>query len=80
MYPNDIGKRLKKLLKIKNIKRKDLAKMLGISYNTLTNKLNGKSEFSGIEISQIKHILNLDIELSYNIVFNQNYILKNRND
>ena len=66
---------------MKDIKKSNLAKRIGISYNTLTNKLNGKGEFSAIEISKIKDILNLDVKLSSNIFFNPNYTTKrNRND
>lgn len=76
MYSEDIGKRLKSLLQKKDIKRSYLAKKIGVSYNTLTNKLNGKGEFSAIEISKIKDILNLDLKLSSNIFFNPDYKAK----
>ena len=42
MDPKLIGNRLKILLKKKEIKRSYLAKKIGISYNTLTKKLNVK--------------------------------------
>ena len=89
MYTKNVGERLKKLiahlsresLQIRNIKRSYLAKKVGISYNSLTNKLNGKSEFSAIEVSKIKETLNLDVKLSYDIFFNPNYEDKKiRND
>lgn len=73
MFPEDIGNRLKCLLLMKNIKRSYLAKKIGVSYNTLTNKLNGKCEFSAIEISKIKNVLNIDVKLSSNIFFNPDY-------
>lgn len=73
MYSKSVGERLRKLLQIKNIKRSYLAKKVGISYNSLTNKLNGKSEFSASEVSRIKDILNLDVKLSYDIFFKPNY-------
>ena len=76
MYLENIGERLKILLLTKDIKRSYLAKKMGISYNTLTDKLNGKQEFSGIEISKIKSILNLDTKLCTNIFFNPNYTIK----
>lgn len=57
----------------KQIKRSYLAKKIGISYNTLTKKLNGQKEFSAIEISKIKCFLELDDELSANIFFNPKF-------
>lgn len=68
-----IGKRLKILIAQKEIKRSYLAKKMGISYNTLTNKLNGRREFSAIEISKIKDLLELDDKLSANIFFNPDF-------
>lgn len=68
-----IGKRLKILIAQKEIKRSYLAKKMGISYNTLTNKLNGQREFSAIEISKIKELLDLDDKLSANIFFNPDF-------
>ena len=73
MNPEIIGKRIKTLMINKGIKRSYMAKMLKISYNTLTNKLNGKSEFSAIQMSMIKELLNLDEELSINVFFNPNF-------
>ena len=75
MDPKLIGNRLKKLMEKKQIKRSYLAKKMGISYNTLTRKLNGQREFSAIEISKIKSCLQLDDELSANIFFNPNFEL-----
>lgn len=68
-----IGNRLKILISQKEIKRSYLAKKMGISYNTLTNKLNGRREFSAIEISKIKELLELDERLSANIFFNPDF-------
>ena len=48
MDPKLIGKRLKMLMLEKQVKRSYLAKKMGISYNTLTKKLNGQKEFSAI--------------------------------
>lgn len=49
-----IGERIKIFMKIKKIKRTTLAKKLGISYNTMTKKLNGQREFTLDEILKIK--------------------------
>lgn len=73
MDPKLIGKRLKVLMEKKQIKRSYLAKKMGISYNTLTIKLNGQREFSAIEIAKIKGLLDLDDELSANIFFNPDF-------
>lgn len=73
MDPKLIGKRLKILMEKQQIKRSYLAKKMGISYNTLTKKLNGQKEFSALEISKIKCLLELDDELSANIFFNPDF-------
>ena len=80
MNPEIIGERVKVLMINKGIKRSYLAKKLKISYNTLTNKLNGKSEFSAYQISMIKELLNLSDELSINIFFNPKYEINKDND
>lgn len=74
MDPQIIGNRLKALTTMKNIKRKDFAEKLGISYNTLTKKLNGQREFNINEILMIKQILELDVDLCANIFFNSEFL------
>jgi len=76
MNPEVIGNRIKILMLNKGIKRNYLAKKLKISYNTLTNKLNGKSEFSAYQMSMIKDLLDLDDELSINVFFNPKFEIK----
>lgn len=73
MEPKIIGNRLKILMEKKQIKRTYLAKKIGISYNTLTKKLNGQREFSAIEINKLKNLLELDEKLSANIFFNPEF-------
>ena len=80
MDPKIIGQRLKTLMVKKQIKRSYLAKKIGISYNTLTKKLNGQREFSAIEIAKIKCFLELDDELSANIFFNPDFELPQEKD
>lgn len=70
-----IGKKIKALMTVRNIKRSDLAKELSISYNTLTKKLNGKREFSINEILKIKEVFNMDVELCANIFFNDDFLI-----
>ena len=80
MNPEIIGNRIKIIMNNKGIKRSYLAKKLKISYNTLTNKLNGKSEFSAIQMSMLKELLNLDNELSINVFFNPEFkIVEDKN-
>ncbi len=75
MNPQMIGNRLKALMTMRNIKRKDFAEQLGISYNTLTKKLNGQREFNINEILKIKEILSLDVDLCANIFFNPEFLV-----
>ena len=78
MDPKLIGNRLKILMEKKQVKRSFLAKKMGISYNTLTKKLNGQREFSAMDISKIKACLELDEKLSANIFFNPNFNLSEK--
>ena len=64
-----IGSRIKAILVVKNIKRSYLAERLGITYNTLTKKLNGQREFG------INEILELDVETCANLLFNEDYFI-----
>lgn len=73
MDPKIVGNRLKILMQENEIKRSYLAKKLGISYNTLTKKLNGQREFSAIEIAKLRYFLELDEKMSVNIFFNPDY-------
>lgn len=75
MNPQIIGNRIKALMAIRNIKRKDLAAQLDISYNTLTKKLNGQREFNINEMLKLKEILCLDVDLCANIFFNSEFLV-----
>ena len=68
-----IGDRIKKIIYIKDIKRIYVAMKLGMSYNTLTKKLQGKREFSYIEICKLKDILELSDELAIKVFFDPNF-------
>ena len=76
MNPEVIGNRIKILMLNKGLKRIYLARKLKISYNTLSKKLNGKSEFSAIQMTIIRDLLELDDELSVNVFFNPKYEVK----
>ncbi len=75
MNPQIIGNRLKALMTIRGIKRRNLAKELGISYNTLTKKLSGQREFTLDEVLKIKEILSLDVDLCANVFFNPDFLI-----
>lgn len=68
-----IGDRIKKIIYIQDIKRIYVAMKLGMSYNTLTKKLQGKREFSYIEICKLKDILELSDELAIKVFFDPNF-------
>lgn len=80
MSPEIIGKRLKALMSIRNIKRIDLAKELEISYNALTKKLNGQREFNINEMWKIKEVLELDNKLCIEVFFNENFLILSEED
>lgn len=71
-----IGKRIELIMKIRNIKRRVLANELGVSYNTLTKKINGKRQFNLDEIWKLKDILNIDNKLMIDILFNENFFVE----
>ena len=75
MNPQIIGNRLKALMTIRGIKRRNLAKELGISYNTLNKKLSGQREFTLDEVLKIKEILSLDVDLCANVFFNPDFLI-----
>ena len=68
-----IGERIRIILFTKNIKRSYVAMRLGISYNTLTKKIQGKREFSYIEVCKLKDILELSDELAIKVFFDPNF-------
>lgn len=74
-----IGNRIKGLLSIKDISREELSKKMGISYNTLTKKLNGKREFGTNDLIKMKKIFNLDAIDCGNIFFNPEFLIEKQN-
>ena len=73
MNQREVGNRLKEIIKVRGIKRKDLAYKLGMSNITLTRKLNAQAEFNIREVLMLKEILDLDEELCGNIFFRQDF-------
>lgn len=55
-------KALNDAIKVSGIKKEAIAKALGISPNSLTNKINGKVDFKSREIAIIKDLLHLTNE------------------
>lgn len=71
-----IGERIRIILFMKDIKRSYVAMKLGMSYNTLTKKIQGKREFSYIEICKLKDILELSDELAIRVFFDPKFDMK----
>ena len=61
---------LKKIIEDRGIKYQYLAKELGISRESLYNKVNGKTEFTAGEIRSIAKTLALDFLTIQTIFFN----------
>ncbi|MBR2588664.1 MAG: helix-turn-helix transcriptional regulator [Bacilli bacterium] len=74
-----LGNRIKGIMIMNSVKRKDLADKLGVTYNTITRKLKGEREFSYSELLQIKQILEIDDELYTSILFDSAFILEKNN-
>ena len=75
MSPEELGNRLKIIIKIIGIRRQDIAEKLGMSYIHLTRKLNGQKEFSIKEVLELQKILELDADVCGNIFFNPEYTI-----
>lgn len=54
--------KLKSYLALKGMVIKDLAEAIGMPISTLSNKINGKSEFTASEIAQIQTALDIPDE------------------
>ena len=75
MNPEEVGNRLKIIIKIIGIRRQDLAQKLGMSYSNLTRKLNGQTEFSIKEVLELQKVIGLDVDLCSDIFFNTQYTI-----
>ena len=49
-------------LALRGMTIKDLAERIGMSISTLSNKINGRNEFTASEIAQIQAVLNIPDE------------------
>lgn len=56
-----IGTIIKSILMEKGIKQNKLAEILGISCNSVSKKMNGKTEFKVKELMKIADFLNVDV-------------------
>lgn len=54
--------KLKSYLALRGMTIKDLAETIGMSISTLSNKINGRNEFTASEIAQIQTVLNIPDE------------------
>ena len=71
MEPEVIGKRVKELIKNKNISIEKLSQLMNVDKQQLENKLNGKEEFYLDEMHKLKEILNLTIEEVEDLFFKE---------
>ncbi len=71
MEPEIVGKRVKKLMKIKNITIQQVSKKMGIDINVLNKKLDGQEEFYLDEMKKIQQIFNLDTKTVDELFFKE---------
>ena len=71
MEPEIVGKRIKKLMEIKNITSQQLSKKMEIDINSLNKKLEGQEEFYLDEMKKIQQIFNLDIKTVDELFFKE---------
>ena len=73
MEPEIVGKRIKKLMEIKNITSQQLSKKMDIDINSLNKKLEGQEEFYLDEMKKIQQIFYLDIKTVYELFFKEEF-------
>ena len=66
-----VGKRIKKLMGIKNIKSQQLSKKMDIDINSLNKKLEGQEELYLDEMKKIQQIFDLDIKTVDELFFKE---------
>ena len=71
MEPEIVGKRIKKLMEIKNITSQQLSKKMDIDINSLNKKLEGQEEFYLDEMKKIQQIFDLDIKTVDELFFKE---------
>ena len=68
----DIGNKVKELMKKNKMTNLELAKLLNIEEQELSEKLSGKEEFLATEATKISNIFKISINDFANIFFNTN--------
>lgn len=71
MEPEIVGKRIKKLMEIKNITSQQLSKKMDIDINFLNKKLEGQEKFYLDEMKKIQQIFDLDIKTVDELFFKE---------
>ena len=71
MEPEIVGKRIKKLMEIKNITSQQLSNIMYIYINSLNIKLEGQEEFYLDEMKKIQQIFDLDIKTVDELFFKE---------
>ena len=71
MEPEIVGKRIKKLMEIKNITSQQLSKKMDIDINSLNKKLEGQEEIYLDEMKKIQQIFDLDIKTVDELFFKE---------
>ena len=74
------NKQVNLLIEKSGLKRSWIADKLGISYQSLWNKLNGKTDFTVTESAKLKEILHLDEQEYIALFFTPDVSDKKRGD
>ena len=62
-------KRLNDIIQSKGLKLEFLAKQIGISVGSMSNKMNGKTDFKLPEVQKLRKMLNLSLKETEEIFF-----------
>ena len=62
-------KRLAEIIQSKGLKLEFVAKSIGISVGSMSNKMNGKTDFKLPEVQKLMELLGLSIAEAYDIFF-----------
>ncbi len=68
-----IGNRIKELMNIEGISEKSLAKSLNLTVVKLEKKLNGEEEFYISEMTKIKEIFKLNLDVFAKLFFEKDF-------
>ena len=68
-----IGNRIKELMNIEKISEKSLAKSLNLTVVKLEKKLNGEEEFYISEMTKIKEIFKLNLDVFAKLFFEKDF-------